>query len=116
MAQAYCDGKYSPKMFQFIEHIGAFTDESQKFATYLRKVETNATATSRGLKLRTAHRVHPKVFHDPSFLPHLLKFDGPTQRPGLSLLSSQRKVDDSISKSEFYNLCMCPPSQRHVPA
>jgi hypothetical protein len=64
MAQAYRDSRYSPKTFQFMEKIGVFIDESEKFDKYLRNMDTNQTAAAQGLRLRTAHRIHPKVCHD----------------------------------------------------
>lgn len=53
--------QHSPKMFQFIENIGAFIDEGEKFDKYLRDMDTHHTAVCQGLTQRKVHRIHPKV-------------------------------------------------------
>lgn len=57
-------GRMSPQTFQFLENIGAFIDEGVKFDKYLRKMNTNRTAASQGLMVRSAHRIHPKARHE----------------------------------------------------
>lgn len=86
--------QHSPKMFQFVENIGAFIDEGEKFDKYLRDMDTHHTAVCQGLTQRKVHRIHPKRF-------------------GLSLSSPQRKVPD-ISKSEFYNMFIVGGAQPSI--
>ncbi|KAF9461091.1 hypothetical protein BDZ94DRAFT_1168287 [Collybia nuda] len=52
--------KYSPSMFQFVEGLPVFKDDTQKFQAYLQKTEALKAVASHSMRIRTKHRIHPK--------------------------------------------------------
>jgi hypothetical protein len=94
-------GRYSPGIIHILEALSVFHDNEGQFQEYLRKMHTDQTAISHGLRLRSSHRIHPKVmdqFHRVTLYSRIL------QRFGVALKTSKQNVPN-VTKNEFYDLC-----------
>ncbi|KAJ7498077.1 hypothetical protein B0H11DRAFT_1715329 [Mycena galericulata] len=85
MKSIFAQGLRSPALFRIFESLDAFSENEDAFQDYLRDQDTDSSAAAFDLRLRTAHRVHPKRFGIPLNAPRW------------------QKLPD-LSSNEFYDL------------
>lgn len=61
MKSIFAQGLRSPALFRIFESLDAFSENEDAFRDYLRDQDTDSSAAAFDLRLRAAHRVHPKV-------------------------------------------------------